>query len=148
MRESLIHGVTAHNWFAHYIWDIYKGFGHHGKIIQRTPPSPTQPSPSKLTVWASFRNFIHTSEEKHVRESLIHGVTAHNWFAHYLWDIYGGFGHNGKIIQCTLLSHTQPSCSKLAVWASFRNSHTSEEKHVHESLRHNVTTHNWFVHYL
>ena len=32
-------------------------------------------------------------------ESLSHGVTAHNWFVHYLWDIYGGFGHNGKIIQ-------------------------------------------------
>ena len=25
---------------------------------------------------------------------------------HYLWDIYGGFGHNGKIIQCTLPSHS------------------------------------------
>ena len=33
-----------------------------------------------------------------------HGVTAHNWFAHYLWDIYGGFGYNGKIIQRTLPS--------------------------------------------
>ena len=28
-------------------------------------------------------------------------------------------GHNGKIIQCTLPSHTQPSRSKLAAWASF-----------------------------
>ena len=27
-------------------------------------------------------------------------------FEHYLWDIYGGFGHNGKIIQCTLPSHS------------------------------------------
>ena len=62
-----------------------------------------------------------TSEGKHVRESLRHGVTAHNWFAHYLWDIYGGFGHNGKIIQRTLPSHTQPSPSKLTAWASFRN---------------------------
>ena len=26
-----------------------------------------------------------------------HGVTTHNRFVHYLWDIYGGFGHNGKI---------------------------------------------------
>ena len=41
-----------------------------------------------------------------MRESLRHGVTTHNWFAHYLWDIYGGFGHNGKIIQRTLPSHT------------------------------------------
>ena len=47
---------------------------------------------------------------------------------HALWDIYGGFGHNGKIIQRTLPSHTQPSrsdlaawASKLAAWASFRN---------------------------
>ena len=63
----------------------------------------------------------HTSEKKHVCESLRHGVTTHNWFVHYLWDIYGGFGHYGKIIQRTLPSHTQPSCSKLTVWASFGN---------------------------
>ena len=113
--------LPAHNWFAHYLWDIYGGFGHNGKIIQCTLPSHTQPSRSKLTVWASFRNFTHFGREKHVRESLRHGVTTHNWFAHYLWDIYGGFGHNGKIIQCTLPSHTQPSRSKLTVWASFRN---------------------------
>ena len=54
-----------------------------------------------------------------MRESLRHGVTTHNWFAHYLWDIYGGFGHNGKIIQRTLPSHTQPSRSKLAVLGQF-----------------------------
>ena len=60
-----------------------------------------------------------TLEEKHVHGSLRHGVTTHNWFEHYLWDIYGGFGHNGKRIQRTLPSHTQPSRSKLAAWASF-----------------------------
>ena len=49
MRESRRHGVTTHNWFAHYLWDIYGGFGHYGKIIQRTLPSQTQPSLSKLT---------------------------------------------------------------------------------------------------
>ena len=37
-----------------------------------------------------------TLEEKHVCESLRHGVTAHSWFAHYLWDIYEGFGHIGN----------------------------------------------------
>ena len=47
---------------------------------------------------ASYRKITNPSEEKHVCESLRHGVTAHNWFAHYLWDIYKGFGHNGKII--------------------------------------------------
>ena len=139
--ESLRHGVTTHKWFVHYLWDIYGGFGHNGKIIQRTLPSHTQPSRSNLAAWASFwletshtseekhvceslRHGVtwasfrletsHTSEEKHVRESLRHGVTTHNWFAHYLWDIYKGFGHNGKIIQRTLPSHTQPSHSKLA----------------------------------
>jgi hypothetical protein len=81
-------------------------------ILSRHPPN-----------WLSGPVFetSHTSEEKHVRESLRHGVTTHNWLEHYLWDIYGGFGHNGKIIQCTLPSHTQPSRSKLTVWASFRN---------------------------
>ena len=102
MRKSCRHGVTIHNWFAHYLCDIYGGFGHNGKKIQRTLPSHTQPSRSKLTVWVSFRKTLRTSEEKHVRESLRHGVTTHNWFVHYLWDIYGGFGNNGKIIQCTL----------------------------------------------
>ena len=53
MRESLRHGVTAHNWFAHYLWDIYKGFGHNGKIIQRTLPSHTQPSRSDLAACTS-----------------------------------------------------------------------------------------------
>ena len=61
-------------------------------------------TPSKLAAWASFRNFTHFGREKHVRESLIHGVTTHNWFAHYLYDIYKGFGHNGKRIQRTLPS--------------------------------------------
>ena len=153
MCESLRHSVTAHNWFAHYIWDIYGGFGHNGKIIQRTLPSHTQPSRSKLTVWVSGSVFetLRTSEEKHVCESLRHCVTAHNWFAHYIWDIYGGFGHNGKIIQRTLPSHTQPSRSKLTVWVSgsvFETLRTSEEKHVCESLRHCVTAHNWFAHYI
>ena len=90
-----------------------------------------------------------TSEEKHVRESLRHGVTTHNWFAHYLWDIYGGFGHYGKIIQSTLpppiLSHHAPNWLPGPV---FETSPTSEEKHVHGSFRHSVTTHNWFEHYL
>ena len=89
MRGSPRHGVTTHNWFEHYLWDIYGGFGHNGKIIQRTLPSHTQPSPSKLAAWASFRNFAHFGhlEEKHVRESLRHGVTTNNWFGHYLLDI-------------------------------------------------------------
>ena len=76
-------------------------------------------SPTYMAAWATFRNFTHSSEEKHVCESLRHGVTTHNWFVHYLWDIYGGFGHNGKIIQRTLPSHTQPSRSDLAAWATF-----------------------------
>ena len=149
VRESLRHGATTHNWFAHYLWDIYGGFGHNGKIIQRTLPSHTQPSRSKLAAWASFRETSSTSEGKHVRESLRHGVTTHNWFAHYLWDIYGSFGHNGRIIQRTFPSFTQPSHSKLVAWANFQEtSSTSEGKHVRESLRHGVTTHNWFAHYL
>ena len=49
-----------------------------------------------------------TLEEKHEHESLRNGVITHNWFVHYLWDIYGGFGHNGKIMRHTLPSHTQP----------------------------------------
>ena len=63
MCASLRHGVATHNWFAHYLWDIYGGFGHNGKRIQRTLPSHTQPSRSKLTVWASFRNFTHFGRE-------------------------------------------------------------------------------------
>ena len=61
----------------------------------------------------------HTSENKHVRESLRHGVATHNWFVHYVWDMYGGFGHNGKIMRHTLPSHTQPSRSDLVALASF-----------------------------
>ena len=44
-------------------------------------------------VWGSVFETSRTLEGKHVRQSLRHGVTAHNWFAHYLCDIYGGFGH-------------------------------------------------------
>ena len=64
-----------------------------------------------------------------MRECLRHGVTTHNWFAHYLWDIYGGFGHNGKIIQQhTLPSHTQPSCSKLTGSSQFLKLHTLRKR--------------------
>ena len=71
MHESLRQGVTTHNWFVHYLWlwDIYGGFGHNGKIIQRTLPSHTQPSHSKLTVWASFQNFTHFRREKRAWKS-------------------------------------------------------------------------------
>ena len=79
-----------------------------------------------------------------MHESLIHGVTAHNWFVHYLWDIYGGFGHNGKIIQCTLPSHTHPYSAIMlkidCLGPLFETSCTLEEKHVRESLRRGVTT--------
>ena len=121
MCVSLTHGVTTHNWFAHYLWDIYGGFGHNGNIIQHTCSLPYLALSLHAQNWLSEPVFetLRTSEEKHVRESLAYGITTHNWFAHYLWDIYGGFGHNGSIIQRTLPSYTQPSCSKLAAWASF-----------------------------
>ena len=81
------------------------------------PPILSHHAPNWLPgpVFETSRTLV----KKHVRESLAHGITTHNWFAHYLWDIYGGFGHNGKIIQRTLPSHTQPSRSKLAAWTSF-----------------------------
>ena len=64
-------------------------------------------------LWATFRKTLPTSEEKHGSESLTHGVTTHNWFVHYLWDIYGGFGRNGKIILNApfppILSHHAPN---------------------------------------
>ena len=84
-------------------------------------PSHTQPSCSKLTGLCQILKLHTLTEKKHVHESLRHGVTTHNLFAHYPWDIYGGFGHNGMSIQCILPSHTQPSRSILTVWASFRN---------------------------
>ena len=74
------------------------------------PPILSHHAPNWLSDGQDFKT-SRTSEEKHVRENLRHSVTTHNWFVHYLWDIYGGFGHNGKIIQCTLPSHTQPSHS-------------------------------------
>ena len=147
---SLRHGVTTHNWFEHYLWDIYGGFGHNGKRIQRTLPSMSY-SAIMLQMWLPGPVF--ETSPTLVRETCackvsdtvlppIIGVAVE----HYLWDIYGGFGHNGKTIQPTLPSHTQPSRSKLAVLGQvFETSHTSETKHVHESLRHGVTTHNWFV---
>ena len=65
-----------------------------------------------------------------MRESLRHGVTTHNWFVHYLWDIYGGFGHNGKIIQRTLPSHTQPSRSKLTGLGQFSKLHALRKRNM------------------
>ena len=65
-----------------------------------------------------------------MRESLRHGVTTHNWFAHYLWDIYGGFGHNGKIIQRTLPSHTQPSRSNLTGLGQFSKLHALRKRNM------------------
>ena len=130
MRGSPRHGVTTHNWFVHYLWDIYGGFGHNGKIIQRTLPSHTQPSPSKLRLPGSVFETSRTSEEKHVRESPRHGVTTHNWYVHYLWDIYGGFVHNGKIIQRTFPSHTQPSLSKFDCLGRFSKVHTLRRRNM------------------
>ena len=84
------------------------------------PPILSHHAPSWMPAGPVFETSP-TLEEKHVRESLRHGVTTHNWFDHYLWDIYGGFGHNGKIIQRTIPSHTQPSHFKLTFWDSFQN---------------------------
>ena len=119
--SDMVLPLNTYNWFEHYLWDIYRGFGHNGKIIQRTPFPPILSHHAPNWLPGPVFETSHTSRKKHGRESLRHSVTTHNWFGHYPWDIYGGFGHNGKIIQRTLPSHTQPSRSKLAAWASFRN---------------------------
>ena len=67
---------------------------------------------SNLAVWASFRETSSTSEGKHVKSQTRCYHPYINRFAHYLWDIYEGFGHNGWRIQHTLPSHTQPSCDQ------------------------------------
>ena len=116
-----------------------------------THPSPSHTQPSTLQIgclghFSKLHATSRTSEGKHVRESLRHGVTTHNWFAHYLWDIYKGFGHNGKIIQRTLpppiLSRHPLQIGCLGQFSKLHaTSRTSEGKHVRESLRHGVTTH-------
>ena len=114
MRESLIHGVTTHNWFAHYLWEIYIwGLWAQWEDNSTHPSLPYSAIMLQIDWSKPVFETSHTSRMKYVHESLRHGVTTHNWFVHYLWDIYGGFGHNGKIIQRTLPSHTQPSRSKL-----------------------------------
>ena len=38
VTDKVLPPIT-HNWFAHYLWDIYKGVGHNGKKIEHTLPS-------------------------------------------------------------------------------------------------------------
>ena len=88
------HSVITHNWFVHYLWDIYGGFGHNGKIIQNST-HPSLPY-SAITLQIDCLGQIlklHTLQDKNmdVKVSDTVNVTAHNWFVHYLWDIYGRF---------------------------------------------------------
>ena len=130
MHESLRHSVTTHNWFAHYLRDIYGGFGHNGKMIHNAPFPPILSHHTSICLpWPVFET-SHTLEEKHVRESLRHGVSTHNWFVNYLWDIYGGFGHNGKKIQCTPPSHTRPSRPKIDCLGQFLKLHTLWKRNI------------------
>ena len=76
-----------------FVWDIYIW-----RLWEQWEDNSTHPSipysAIMLQLWLPGPLFETwpTLEEKHLCESLRHSVITHNWFVHYLWDIYGGFG--------------------------------------------------------
>ena len=86
----------------HYLWDQYGGFGHDGRRIQ--PALPTLPSTIKQ-IWLSgcqFLNFYPLPRYVNVPGLFDQPNTANILSWHYLWDPYGGFGHDGRWIQPAL----------------------------------------------
>ena len=77
---------------------------------------------------------LHTLQDKiigvKVSDTVLPPITGlYITFGIYM-EIYGGFGHNGKIIQHTLPSHTQPSCSKLTGLGQFLKLHTLQKRNM------------------
>ena len=106
--------LLTHNWFEHYIWDMYGGFGHNGKIIQHIHPSlPYSAITLQIDCLDQFSKLSALQKRNMCAKVSYTVLLAHNWIKHYIWDMYGGFGHNGKIIQRTLfppiLSHHAPN---------------------------------------
>ena len=88
MSESLRHGVTTHNSTGLRItfMTYMEALGAMGREFNAPFPPILSRHPPNWLPGPLFET-SHTSEEKHVRKSLRHGVTTHNWFAHYLYDI-------------------------------------------------------------
>ena len=82
------------SWY--YLWDPYGGFGHDGSRIQ--PAIPSLP----LTIAKSVGQVLHFHPlPRYVNVPGLFGqpniANILSW--HYLWDPYGGCGHDGSRIQ-------------------------------------------------
>ena len=95
---------TANILSWHYLWDPYGGFGHDGRRIQ--PALPSLPS-TIVKFWLSGPVFeLLPPLPRYVNVPGLFGQpnTANILSWHYLWDPYGGFGHDGRRIQPALPS--------------------------------------------
>ena len=95
---------TANILSWHYLWDPYGGFGHDGRRIQPALPSLPSTIMKFLAVWASFWTFPPLPRYVNVPGLFGQPNTANILSWHYLWDPYGGFGHDGRRIQPALPS--------------------------------------------
>ena len=104
----------------HYLWDTYGGFGHDGRRIQPALPSLPSAILKNLAVWAGFFALSPTSKIYKCPWIVFGQANIANILSwHYLWDTYGGFGHDGRRIQPALPSLPSAILKNLAVWAGF-----------------------------
>ena len=130
----------------HYLWDPYGGFGLDGRRIQPVFPSLPSAISKNLAVWASFTclSLLTISRHKEFgclgqflnfhpfpRYINVPGLFGQPNIAnilswHYIWDPFGGFGHDGRRIQPAFPSLPSAAVKNLAVWANFELSPTSK----------------------
>ena len=85
----------------HYLWDPYGGFGHDGSRIQ--PALPSLPL-TIASLWGQILHFHPLPRYVNVPGLFGQPNIANILSWHYLWDPYGGFGHDGSRIQPALPS--------------------------------------------
>ena len=106
----------------HYLWDPYGGFGHDGRSIQPAIPSLPSAILKNLAVWGQFFSSFHPLPRYINVPGLCGQPNIANILSwHYLWDPYGGFGHDGRRIQPANPSLPSAILKNLAVWEALGN---------------------------
>ena len=114
------HGVCS--W--HYLWDPYRGFGHDGSRIQSALPSLPSAIVKVFGLLGLFFNFQTISRYVNVPGLFGQPSISNILSWHYLWDPYGGFGHDGSRIQPALPSLPSAIVKVFGLLGLFSTFHT------------------------
>ena len=106
----------------HYLWYPYGGFGHDGRWLQPVLPSLPSAIPKHFATCSGTIFVLLRPLPRYINVPGLFGqpniANILSW--HYLWDPYGGFGHDGRRIQPALPSLPSAITKNFAIfWDNF-----------------------------